>query len=685
MKLTLRRRMALLICGVATLALGATLWTTLYLAKNLATEEAVALANEAASHYAGQIEASFEAELKTAQTLAQVFEGVKIGDPSPSRTSFSRMLKQVIARSPEMNSIWTAWEPDALDGNDGLFANAEGHDASGRFVWCWYRTASGALASRPLVGYDVPGDKNFYHPSRETGKVVITEPMAYVMGGRKVNLTSLTAPVFLNGNVLGVVGIDMDLLHIEEKLKSFSVFGGGFISLVSHDGVYVAHPNAASVGTRAGVSDPWMAPYISHVRNGESFYEENNSPLLGTQVFRMGVPVEIGETGTPWSVVVSIPKDAVLVKVRGMIITGLALALVSMAIFWLVIYWLTGTITKPLLLGVQALEQMAAGDFTVRLKPGRSDELGTLVKAVNLMGEGLGNMVGEIREGVGTLGSSSGDLLAVSGNMAATSHAVSEKSGEAARASAEAEVGMGSIAAAMEQAAANSGMVAAAAEEMNATINEIASNTARARMITVNAVDLAETTSKRIDSLGQAVDGIGAVTEAITAISQQTNLLALNATIEAARAGEAGKGFAVVAHEIKALATQTADATLDIRGRITGIQGSSSDAVAAVDEIQNVIREVSDIVSGIASAVEEQSATTQEIADNISQADQGLAEISQGVKGSTELTGVINRDIQEVSRHAAHNAENGNTVKSQASALEALSRDLDGLVARFQV
>ena len=685
MKLTLRRRMALLICGVATLALGATLWTTLYLARTLATEEAVALANEAASHYAGQIEASFEAELETAQTLAQVFEGVKMGDPSPSRSSFTRMLKQVITRSPEIDSIWTAWEPDALDGNDGLFANAEGHDASGRFVWCWYRTANGTLASKPLAGYDVPGDKNFYRPSRETGKVVITEPMGYMLEGRKVNLTSLTAPVFLNGNVLGVVGVDMNLLRIEEKLKSFSVFGGGFISLVSHDGVYVAHPNAASVGTRAGASDPWMAPYISHVRNGESFYEENNSPILGARVFRMGVPVEIGETGTPWSVVVTIPKDAVLAKVRRMIITGVSLALASMAVFWLVIYWVTGTITGPLLLGVQALEKMAAGDFTVRLKPGRSDEFGTLVKAVNSMGDGLGKMVGEIREGVGTLGSSSGDLLAVSGNMAATSHAVSEKSGEAAKASAEAEVGMGSIAAAMEQAAANSGMVAAAAEEMNATINEIASNTARARMITVNAVDLAETTSKRIDSLGQAVDGIGAVTEAITAISQQTNLLALNATIEAARAGEAGKGFAVVAHEIKALATQTADATLDIRGRITGIQGSSSDAVAAVDEIQNVIREVSDIVSGIASAVEEQSATTQEIADNISQADQGLAEISQGVKGSTELTGVINRDIQEVSHHAAHNAENGNTVKSQASALEALSRDLDGLVARFQI
>jgi len=82
-----------------------------------------------------------------------------------------------------------------------------------------------------------------------------------------------------------------------------------------------------------------------------------------------------------------------------------------------------------------------------------------------------------------------------------------------------------------------------------------------------------------MQALGSAAQEIDRVTETITEISSQTNLLALNATIEAARAGEAGKGFAVVAGEIKELARQTADATEDIKRRISGIQASTGSAV----------------------------------------------------------------------------------------------------------
>ena len=76
-------------------------------------------------------------------------------------------------------------------------------------------------------------------------------------------------------------------------------------------------------------------------------------------------------------------------------------------------------------------------------------------------------------------------------------------------------------------------------------------------------------------SLQQALLKVSKVSKSIEAIARQTNLLALNATIEAARAGEAGRGFAVVASEVKALATQTEQATKEIAVTIIELSGKS--------------------------------------------------------------------------------------------------------------
>ena len=133
--------------------------------------------------------------------------------------------------------------------------------------------------------------------------------------------------------------------------------------------------------------------------------------------------------------------------------------------------------------------------------------------------------------------------------------------------------------------------------------------------------------------LAEAANQIGEVVSLITNIAEQTNLLALNATIEAARAGDAGKGFAVVANEVKNLANQTAKATDDIRTQVEGIQVATSNAVDAIAEIAQTIRQLDGSSTTISAAVEEQGAATQEIARNVEQASHGTRDVSENITG----------------------------------------------------
>jgi methyl-accepting chemotaxis protein len=216
------------------------------------------------------------------------------------------------------------------------------------------------------------------------------------------------------------------------------------------------------------------------------------------------------------------------------------------------------------------------------------------------------------------------------------------------------------VAAASEQASANVQTVASATEELTASIKEIGSQVTQSTKITTLAVEDANKAKDMVRSLDIAAQKIGQVVALITDIAEQTNLLALNATIEAARAGEAGKGFAVVASEVKNLATQTAKATEEISGQISGIQGATRSSVDAIEGIFNRIAEINQISTTIASAIEEQGAATQEIARNVEQAAAGTQEVSSNIQGVTKAageTGQVSSQVLDASRELANQAE----------------------------
>jgi methyl-accepting chemotaxis protein len=328
--------------------------------------------------------------------------------------------------------------------------------------------------------------------------------------------------------------------------------------------------------------------------------------------------------------------------------------------------------------------RVAEGDLLAETEIQGNDELGRLAASFTSMRENTRTLVGEISGKTVALNKSAQGANEVSNNLSEAARRMNEKSNAVATAAAALSVGTSSVASNMTGATEDLSSIATATEQLSITVGEIAANTEKARGVSTSATVQSKEVAKTMRVLGQAAREIGSVTETIMRISAQTNLLALNATIEAARAGSAGKGFAVVAGEIKSLAEQTAQATEDIHGKIEDIQSSSASAIADIQRIDLVIRDVGEIVGSIAAAIEEQSVVTHDIAGNIGRAISGVKGANDAVRETASNVKTIALDIAEVHVTAQDLSSASIKVSSSAKELRDLSSQLQGMTKRFK-
>jgi methyl-accepting chemotaxis protein len=324
-----------------------------------------------------------------------------------------------------------------------------------------------------------------------------------------------------------------------------------------------------------------------------------------------------------------------------------------------------------------ATEALANGDYSLDIAAlQRSDELGAVVESLKRFREN-GQRAEELEteqraktqaderrtQQLNDLAKSfDSDVMALLSEVSESCTSMTATSEQLSQAAADSSGRTGDMAQAAAEASENVESVAAASEELTASIQEVVQQIQGSSDMASRADERSQSVQSVVNNLGTAAQQIGHVVELINDISEQTNLLALNATIEAARAGEAGKGFAVVAAEVKSLASQTADATGDIRDQVQAIQDAAASSSTSIGDVTKAVAEISRAASAIAAAAEEQGASTREISSSVSQAATSARSVSD--------------NVESVSRSAM---ETGDASQNMLSAVRSVTERTDRL------
>ncbi len=395
-------------------------------------------------------------------------------------------------------------------------------------------------------------------------------------------------------------------------------------------------------------------------------------------------------------------------KMISIITFGIPAAFVLLAVAGL---WITRDIVVPLKAITAASVRIAAGDLPQEFTSGgRQDEVGVLARAFAAMTRSLREMAGvagqiaagnlraqvkpqserdvlgnafatmvaklrrtisELTEGVGVLGSAAGEIVATTAQVA---------SGAAETATAVTETTT-----TVEEVKKTAQLSSEKALYVSDTAQKAAQVSQGGRRAVEQSIEGINAVRRQMEAIAQSIvklseqgQAIGEIIATVNDLAEQSNLLAVNAAIEASKAGEQGKGFTVVAQEIKSLAEQSKQATMQVRGILGDIQKATTAAVLAAEQGSKAVE------AGVKQSTESGEAI-RALSQSIVEAAQAASQIAASSHQQQVGMDQVALAMDNIRQASAQNAAGTKQAEAAAHNLNELGRRLRDVVDQYRL
>ncbi|HEX3655539.1 MAG TPA: CHASE3 domain-containing protein [Pirellulales bacterium] len=329
------------------------------------------------------------------------------------------------------------------------------------------------------------------------------------------------------------------------------------------------------------------------------------------------------------------------------------------------------SITMPLGRFVEFVDRVGKGDLTQQATITSRDEVGRLGEGINEMVVGLKGM--------------SGQIMSVSERMNAAAAEILASTQQQATGTKEQAATIQQITATMEEVRQSGVQISERAKQVTATAEATATitvtglSTVQEANHTMEAIrQQVEEVAENVVSLSEKTQAVGEIIATVNDIAERSNLLALNAAIEAAAAGDQGSRFSVVANEIKNLADQAKESTVQVRTILGDIQKRINSSVMLTEEAvkrtetgKQQADVTEDTIRRMADTTQESVQAFQQIISATCQQQIGFEQVTQG--------------MQDIGQAASQTAAGTVQLEKAVASLNAQSHQLREAVGRYQI
>lgn len=518
--------------------------------------------------------------------------------------------------------------------------------------------------------------------SKDKQLINMTDYQFYEPSGNKP-IACIAVPIYNNDEKVGVIILKMPSTQIDAitsndgKWDDLQLGSGGDMAIIGSDYIMRSTNRFWSSET-----DPKILAAKSGILLKEGKTEASMSVMQGITSTKQyidyrGIPTIAAYTplqidNLKWGLVVK-EDQAEAFKASNTLKEFIIIILaISVILILVVTFILASNISKPLKKMSNMALLISEGDLTIEMpKEKRSDEIGTLSNAINIMVKNLREQTKELINVVNVLASSVSEITVtlsqVTSGATETSSAVSETTSTV-------EEVKQTVFLTNEKTKDVSNSSKESLEIAHLGQNATAGSIEGMNDINQQMQVIAES----ILNLSEQSQNIGELIESVDNISEQSNLLAVNAAIESAKAGEYGKGFSIVAQEIRNLSEQSKYATKQVRNILKDIQKATNTAVMTTEKGIKLVEKNVNEVSKAGDAIDN-------LMESVNIAAQSVIQIE--VSSQQQLIGMdqVALAMEGINQASFQNVESMNQLQEATYNLQEMGQNLKKITERYKV